>query len=334
MNRRPSVFMEGVVVAAALGASLGCERMPWSSGQQDQATASTAGSHPAAPPRPPVLPSDVVAAVNKVPISKKDVELRLQELKALTEASGGQWQSLSADQLEAVLDELVHTELMNQDALARGLDRTLNTQQRLEYLRRGFFAQEWLRWHQERQAITAADVEQYYEQNKLGFREPERRRLRQLVVGSEPQAKQALAQLLGGTVDFANLAQQISQGPTASAGGLLSGWVMRANDRAFVFPSAAEAEAAGVIGLDPALEAAAFAVDQVNGLSNYVKGADDRYHIFQLVERQDERQRPLTEVYEDIKTFLAVQHLQQTVDELSSKATIERFPDRLEGLAQ
>ena len=135
-------------------------------------------------------------------------------------------------------------------------------------------------------------------------------------------------------MDFTNLAQQISLSPAAKDGGLLPDWVMRGNEKAFMFASEADAKAAGVISLDSALEAAAFAVDQVNGLSNYVKGADNRYHLFQLVERQEARQRPLSEVYDGVKNFLLVQKLQQTMDALSGKAKIEKFEERLGGVSQ
>ena len=324
------------LVCATVVSLAGCDRLLGSSEKKrgEATAASQLGPGVANPARPAVLPNEVLATVNKVPISKADVEMRIQELKTLTENVGGKWEKLTPDQLKAVLDELVNTELMSQDAASRGLDRTLETQRRWEYLRRGFFAQEWLRWHQERQKVGESDVQKYYDDNKLGFRQPERRRLRQLVVSSESQANQALAQLHGGAVEFSALAKQISIGATASQGGLLAGWVVRTNDKAFLFASEADAEKAGVSSLDPSLEAAAFAIDQVNGISNYVKGPDNQYYIFQLVERQEERQRPLTEVYDGIKNFLLIQKVQQAVDDISKKAAIERFADRLEGLAQ
>ena len=324
------------LVLAGLVSLAGCDRLLGSS--EKKGSEATAASQPgpgvANPARPAVLPNDVLATVNKVPISRADVEMRIQELKTLTENAGAKWVKLTPEQLKAVLDELINTELMSQDAAARGLDRNLETQRRWEYLRRGFFAQEWLRWHQERQKVGESDVQKYYDDNKLGFRQPERRRLRQLVVGAETQANQALAQLHGGAVDFAALAKQISTGATASQGGLLEGWVVRTNDKAFMFASEADAEKAGVSSLDPSLEAAAFAIDQVNGISNFVKGPDSRYYVFQLVERQEERQRPLTEVYDDIKNFLLIQHVQQAVDDLTKKAAIEHFAERLEGMTQ
>lgn len=325
----------GCCVAGLLGA-VACEQLPWSppsSQQPDTATAAlTTAQSAATPVKPAVLAIDVLATVNNVPISKADFELRLQELKTLVETDGGQWQPLSPDQREAVLDELLHTELMSQDAVARGLDRSLDTQRRWEYLRRGFFAQEWLRWSRQRLSVKPEEVEQYYDQNAAGFRVPARLRLRQLVVASEDQAKRALAQLHTGSIDFATLAQQISLGPTAAQGGLLAEWVMRANDKAFAYASEAEAAQAQVMSLDPVLEAAAFAIDEASHISNYVKGADERYHIFQLVERQEERQREKAAVWDEITNFLTIQKLQAAIDELRGKATLEQFTDRLEGV--
>jgi hypothetical protein len=331
---RGSVLVCGA--AALLGSGLaGCDRLPWTSGgEQDEVTAGvTATPSPPVPGSPLVAPGDVVATVNRANISNADVELRLQELRNIVEVRGEQWTPPTSEQLEGILEELIDTELINQDAAARGLDRSLEVQQRWEYIRRGFYAQEWLRWNQQRLEVAPGEVEAYYEANKLGFREFERIQLRQLVVSSEDQAKQALTQLHSGTVAFEALARQISGGPTAAEGGLLAAQVMRASEKAIDFVSEEQAQAAGVISLDPVLEAAAFAIAEKDQLSSYVKGPDGRYHIFQLVERQEGRQRPISELWDDIQTFLLAQKLQEAVDELNRKAVIERFTDRIGALA-
>lgn len=323
----------------ALGVG-GCEQLANLMGGKEPppgpsaASSTTATTNPAMPTKPSVAPTDVVATANGAPIATQDVRLRVEELKGLVASVGQAWQPLTAEQLDAVVRELINTELMSQDAAARGVDRHADVQRRWEYTRRGFFAQEWVRWNRDRLTVSDADVTQYYEQNKLGFRDPERRKLRQLTVGSEDQAKQALARLLGEGMELAALAQQISLAPSAPNGGLLGAWVMRTNDAALFFPSQAEAEGAGVMTLDPALEAAAFAIDREGGLSNYVTGADNQYHIFQLVERQPERQRPLEELREGIRNALLAQRLQEAVDGLNTKAKVERFNDRLSGLGQ
>jgi len=322
------------LLALAMAAVLsGCDQLPWSSKTDVDAGGPTTAQSGIAPVRAPILPSEVVAKVNDVSISRNDIELRLQELKALVESVGETWTPLSDEQLQDVSEELVNTELMAQDAVERGLDRSVDVQRRWEYLRRGFFAQEWLRRQQEQLNVSAEDVQAYYEQNQLGFREPGRIRLRQLVVGSEDQAKRALTQLHSGAVRFEDLAQQISMAPTAGQGGRLEPWIMRADDKVFLYGSDQDAEADGVISLDPALEAAAFAIDQVNNYSSYVKGADGRFHIFQLIERQDEIQQAISDVWDNIKTFLQAQKLQEALEQLKQSATIQRSPERLAGVS-
>lgn len=334
--------IRGCLLACLIGLA-GCDKLPGfsqetpASPQSTASATSTASSAaPAAvtPERPAVAPSDVMATVNGVSISKADLKFRIEELKALLKNAGQAWKPLTAEQLDGLLKEMVNTELMSQDAAARGLGRSAEAQQRWEMIRRNFFAQEWLTWNRTRLEVGSGEVEQYYEKNKLGFREPERRRLRQLTVDSEAQAKQALARLLGDSMDFSELVKQISTGANAPTGGMIPEWVMRANEKAFMYGTDADAKAAGVISLDPALEAAVFAIDQVNGFSNYVKGSDNRYHIFQLVERKEARQRPSSEVWDSIKNFLLVQKLQEAITELKGKAKVEEFPERLTGIDQ
>jgi len=338
LMRQPSRRLaHGVCLVTLLGL-VGCDNLPWSKTKGD--AVATAGPTTAqsglTPAKPVVLPTEIMANVNQVPISKADLELRLQELKAQTLAGGGEWRQLSADELQVILTEQVNWELMSQDAVARGLDRSLDVQRRWEYLRRGFFAQEWLRWDEKQVTPTAAHIEQFYEQNKgsPGIKMPARIRVRQLVVASEDQVKQAVSQLHAGTVAFEDLAKQISLGPTASEGGLVQEWVMRANDKGLYYASEEEAAAEDVISLDPVLEAAAFAIDAVGHLSNYVKGADSRYHIFQLVEHQPERIKDISEVWDQIHAVLLQQNLSAAIEALRKQAAVEEFADRLEGVAQ
>lgn len=321
------------LVLVALG---GCEKLPsWFPGQPSSgAKAATTAASQVTPGRPTVLPDDTMALVNGVAVSKADVELRVQELKALVQNFGQEWKPLTTEQLESIVTELVNSELMAQDAVQRGLDRNLDAQRRFEFARRAFFSQEWLRFSQQRLEVSAEKIEEYYNTYKQGFQEPERRKLRQLTVAGEDEAKRALARLLDGSADFEALAKQISVAPTASQGGLMDKWVMRGQEKALRFGSEPAAEAAGVASLDPALEAAAFAVDQPKGLSSYAKGADNRYHLFQLVERQESKQIPLSDVYDQIKNMLSVQQLQASLDEIRQRAQIERFSQRLERIEQ
>lgn len=317
-----ALFISAVLLIA------GCDKLPWGKppAEAPPATAQSA----VAPGRAAVAPGDIVATVNGVDMSRQDVEFRVQELKAMVANLNRTWTPLTEDQLKGVVDELVNNELMSQDAVARGLDRSTDTRRRWEFLRRGFFVQEWVRAKQDQLQVASNEVEEFYEKNKMGFRVPERRRLRQISVASEEQAKSVLGRLLSDGADFAALATESSLAPTAAQGGMITGWVMRAKEKS---PEAV-ATAADVSSLDPALEAAAFAIDRVNGLSSYVKGPDNRYHLFQLVEREQERTRPLGEVWDQIKNFLLLQKAQRELDTLKQHAKVETFPERLATVTQ
>lgn len=317
--------LQWVVGLSLLGITAGCDRL-FGSGD----TTDAASTVSLVPPRPVVLPIELVASVNGAPISKHDVELRIQEIKAQVQFVNPDvpWTPLTDEELEAVMDELIEAELMGQDAVTSGLLNSLETQRRWEFIRRRFFAEEWVRV-QQKTMVANSEIERYYQENQLGFQEPERITLRQLSVTTPSDAQQALARFHGGAVDFATLVRELSVGPTVAQGGMIREDVMRSNEKLFVYGSEEAALAEGVISLDPVLEAAAFAIDQANGVSNYVKGPDGRYHVFQLVERQEGSQRSLNEVWDWIKQALSIEQLQQAVQEFSAEATIERHPERV-----
>ena len=232
------------LAASAMCVASGCDKLPRASagkGSGASHTSGTASASPApgaaqppaaaesaqqlsiVPGRPVVESGEILANVNGATIARADLELRLQELKALVDNVGQEWSDLSTEQLQVVLEELINNELMSQDAVARGLDRSTDTQRRWDQVRRAFFMQEWIRYKQTQHEVGSAEIEKFYEDNKRGFRVPERRRLRQISVASEDQAKQALTRVLGES-DFGEVAKQVSLGwspfpcacPTAS----------------------------------------------------------------------------------------------------------------------
>ena len=326
VQARASVALMGVLVLA------GCDKMPWSNSSDDDLEVRPLS---AADVRQPIVPhEELLATANGAPITKLDLEVRLEELKALAASAGQPLERLPAEagpealSLSFLLDELVNQELLSQQALARGLDRKTDTQRRWNYLRRQFYSQEWVQWHQEREDVTSDEVTRYYEQFKAGFRAPERIRARQLTVSSEAEAKAALVQLHGGA-DFETLARGRSTGPQKAQGGLIAEWILRGNDKAIYAP-----QDPSVISLDSSLESAVFAIDEPNRISNYVKGPDGQYHIFQLVEREGGQVQLLADVWDDVKLFLMMEKLSLKVEALRAEADVETFPERLEDVEQ
>jgi len=339
------IVSAGWLMVAAIGLS-GCDKLQLQGKRAQAGTASSASASTTSsaapirptepfPSRPVVAPSDVVAKVNGKPISRRDLELTLQDLRATSEALHQPWKPLSAEDkpdeydLHDLLNDLVLAELRFQDASKFGLDRSADVQYRFWHRFRGFFAQEWVNRQLEQLTVTQAEIDQFYNANKWGFREPERLRVRQIVVSSEDQAKAALVKLLEG-VDFVLVAQQMSMRPEAAKGDLVEKWVMRSGEKAAFAPTDDTVRDLK----DATLEQAAFAIDKVGGVSSYVKGADGNYHIFQLVERKAGRERPLLEVSDNIRNFLRLQKLAEKTEELRKNAQIEQFPEVLKNVQQ
>ena len=309
----------------------GCDKMmeTFSPGTAKSAAATAT---PATPPgitisRPMIGASDTLAKVNDRPISKREMEMVLQNFKAAMEARGQPWTAPTTEQLGQLLDDMVLAELRAQDALARGWDRQSDTQTRFGLIARDFFNQEWLTRQADQAIIGETEVDAFYRANPQWFREPEQIRVRQLIFSSEDQAKTALVKLLEGA-DPVTLAQQQSARPEAAQEPLVNQWVMRSAEKAV----RARGDESIREFRDPALEQAAFAIAQSGGLSSYVKGADGNFHIFQLIERKPGRQMSQLEVADNIKTMLRLERLNKLSSELEKHGKVERFPERLSGV--
>lgn len=324
-------------VAAVLmvSASAGCERWPWES-KSEAISPTPAGSPPSATPSSQIaVPlQERVAVVNQAPISTTDVELSLAEVKRFMEATQQTWKPLPAEalpnqlDLHDVVDGLVEAELKAQDAHARGMDRQPLIQRRFRYLERSFYAQEWERWQREHATPTDAEIQQFYEQNKAGFVDPERVRARQIVTQTVNEAEAVRTKAVQGS-DFAQLARDFSVGAGKAEGGEI-GWHLRAMDK----------ERLRLMGASPTeevffpqLEPIAFALEK-HQISQPVKGPDGRYYLVELEERKPARQQTELEVHDPVKELLTAQKIQQELERLRSTAKMEPFPEHLSSVQQ
>jgi len=341
-----SSISAALVITLVILVGAGCERWPWESStdsstgsapatSQHSPTSAATSSSPLQPAGAVVPDHERVALVNQAAISTTDVELATLELKRFVQASGQSWSPLPAQDLPDQLDlgdvarNLEESELKAQDARARGLDRKTETHRRFAYLERGFYAQEWDRWQREQAAPTEEAIHQFYEQNKTGFLDPERIRVRQIVTETREQAEAIRSRVVQGE-GFAQLAREVSVGAGKEQGGDI-GWHLRAIDK----------ERLRLIGAAPTeeiffpqLEPVAFALEEQGQASQPVKGPDGRFYVVQLEERKPARQQTELEVHDTIKELLTLQGMQQQLDGLRAKAKVEQFPERLSEVQQ
>mgnify|MGYP001583117152 CR=1 FL=1 len=324
--------LAGMVMMAAGG----CDQLSQKSTAPNASDSQSAASNPGGgQPGMLVVPTQELAAkVNQASVSTTDVELATLEVRRYVEATQQTWQPLPAQELADALDltdvlgNLLDAELKAQDARGRGLDAKTDVRRRLAYLQRGFYAQEWDRWQRDRAVPKEEEIHQFYEQNKLGFTDPERLRARQVVAETLTEAEAVRTKAVEGA-DFAQLSRDFSVGAGNDQGGDI-GWHLRTFDRDRLRFMGAEVTEEVIF---PQLEPVAFALE-TGQISQPVKGPDGRYYVVKLEERKPSRQQTELEVHDAIKDLLTIQAMQRQLEELRKKAQIERFPERLQDVKQ
>ena len=301
----------------------GCDKGPG----KDTTAAAPTQTPSGFPSRPMASPDQVLARVNNAVITKQDLQAIIDTGKDAMKQQGKDW-TPTKEELGQLLDGLVLSELQAQDAIARGLDRKPDIQQRYSMLFRNFFAQEWAMTKMSELEPTQQEIQEIYDQNRAGFVVPEQIQVRQMVLSSEQSAKDALKRLLDGE-NFVTVAQQMSSRPELAQGQEAQKPVMRRNEKAIAAPGDPK-----IRELAPALEQAAFAIATEGATSTYVPGPDNNFHIFQLVRRQAPRPQTLAEVTDLIKGELRRRKAVALTDDLRKKAKVTPFPERLEGLAK
>lgn len=118
-----------------------------------------------------------------------------------------------------VLDRLIEAKLVEAEALARGLDRSPETEQSVAAFENELLLERYLDEVLTPQVtVSPAEMKAYYDKNREGYHRPPRVRLGQITVGSEEEALN-VADLLGQGTDLGWLAKQRSTDRFAQEGG-------------------------------------------------------------------------------------------------------------------
>lgn len=167
------------------------------------------------PPAPAVSSDDAIAIVNGQPIPRAYLQAVLNEMKrGMPQAA-----QFNDDQINQVKDNLVTLEVLSQEAIKEGLDKTSDFSYQLEIMRRGMLMGLLQQKYMQDHPVTDETVAAEYEHMKalVGTQYL----ARHILVTSEDQAKDILQQLQQGA-KFSELAKQYSiDKGTADKGGLL-----------------------------------------------------------------------------------------------------------------
>ena len=249
----------------------------------------------------------VIARVNNQPITLEELNAEVESFNAYVQADKPEQKISTRDKkLDYLKNEMVRRVLLAQAALDRGLDRKEEVQKALENYKQNILVAELVRAETAGVEVSSSEIEDYYNRSKEQLKEPEERRLREIVVATEAEVKDALIELLKGT-DFAALAQSRSGVASAKNGGDL-GYIKK-GAKSPQFDEAA---------FSPTLEA--------GKTSNYFK-APEGYYILKLEAKREGKAKSLSELWDEIKnglTFLKQQEkLKGLISKLSQDAKIE-----------
>ncbi|MDD5097622.1 MAG: peptidylprolyl isomerase [Candidatus Omnitrophica bacterium] len=259
----------------------------------------------------PLVKGTVVAKINNISIGLDDLNQEIDLYNSNVPADRPDLKIATREQkINYLKNEIVRRTLLYQDALDKGLDRNEEVVIALDKTKTQLLVMELIKQVSEKVDVTSKEVEDYYNTYKEQLKEPEERQVREIVLPSEQEAKDMLIQLLQGA-DFATLARSNSKSASAKDGG----------DLGFIKKGAKS----------PQFDSVAFSDYLEVGKSSNVFKTPDGYSIIKLEGKRGGKQKPLSEMWDDIKKGLIFLKQQQVVEEMIGKLSRDAKIDVYEG---
>lgn len=130
----------------------------------------------------------------------------------------------SAELRQAIRNELLIREVLAQEAVKRGLDRSEEAKNQLWLLRQNFLAELLLAEHMEKNPISPDDVRKEYDRQIQLLAGAQQYKISGIVLATEADAKTAMARLKKGD-RFEGVAREMSLDPSKQQGGDM-GWLL------------------------------------------------------------------------------------------------------------
>ena len=252
--------IKSVVVVLSVMALFGCNGKKESDVKKESA------------PSSPVL-AEVGSTKITVDAFKKELENLPPYLKPMTETADGK---------KEMLDTMIIRELILQEAAKDGIENTPAVKEKLEELKKRLVVEAYLKKKVEEQAkVSDEDLKKFYDENKDKFKTGDQVRASHILVKSEKEAKDVLAQLKAGG-NFEELAKKLSTDGAAAKGGDL-GWFSKGS-------------------MIPEFEKVAFTMKE-GQISDIVK-TKFGFHIIKLTGKRAAGERSFDDVKEQIKASM------------------------------
>lgn len=209
-------------------------------------------------------------------------KITLEQLDGMIKDLPQQYQAVTSSRKEMFLESVINQKLLYAEALNQNIDKDANIKKEIEEATKQITIGGLLKKEIEQKLqVSDEDVKNYYEANKEQLKEPEKFRVRHILVDTEETAKDILTRLNAGE-DFATLAKEKSKDPSKEQGGDLGFF-----SKGQLIPEFEQA----ALGLE---------VGQISGVVKTQFG----YHVIKMEEKQPARERSFEEVKDSIKQTL------------------------------
>ena len=215
----------------------------------------------------------------------------------------------TVEQKKDTLNSMINQRLIYREAIDRKMDKDPDYKRSVENFKITYLVSKLLSNEIKDLDVTQSDIENAYAQIKDRLKEPDQRKVREIVVSTKNEANEILSQLLMGS-DFATMASQRSKVKSAAKGGDL-GYIT-------IGSKGADSVYFDNVVFSPTLE--------IGSLSQVFKGPEG-YYIVKLEAKKEGRQPPLSEVQDQLKMALKqdkqLERFNNLVDKLRKQSKIE-----------
>jgi peptidyl-prolyl cis-trans isomerase C len=262
-------------------------------------------------PVAPQVKGPIVARVNNIPIGLEDFSQEIEIYNENVPEDRPELKITTREQkINYLKNEIVRRTLLYQNAVDKGLDRNEEVLSALDKTKTQLLVMELIKQVSQKVDVSSKEIEDYYNTYKEQLKEPEERQIREIVCSGEQDARDVLIQLLQGG-DFATLARANSKSASAKDGGDLG--FVKLGDKSPQFDSVAFADTL-----------------EVGKISSIFK-TPDGYCIIKLEGKRGGKQKPLSEMWDDIKKGLTFLKQQQAIEEMIGKLSRDAKIDIYEG---
>lgn len=248
--------------------------------------------------------AETFAKVNGDEITEKDIAALMRAMPGVSFAQ------LPQEAKEQVVNQAVERKLLIAQAKKEGVEKSKEFKEALESVKEDLALEVWMRQEMGKVKVSSSEIEKFYNQNKTKFVQPETAKVKHILVSSEADAKNIIADLkkAGKNVasKFEELAKAKSKDGSAQNGGEL-GWIAKGQ----VVPEFADA---------------AFKLNKGQYTQTPVK-TQFGYHVIYVDDKRPTTTLALKDVSGQIEQNLKLTKFQENVrkegQDLRSKAKVE-----------